>query len=86
VFEAATLSDVAESSIAITSASSSSRIQAYGFHISGIFSSTDPDSLIKFLRERPGVKVTEAERGKYGSREVVSAPCLGHANVVSASI
>jgi ferric-dicitrate binding protein FerR (iron transport regulator) len=32
----------------------------YGFHISGVFSSTDPNSLIKFLQQRPGVKVTEA--------------------------
>jgi transmembrane sensor len=31
----------------------------YDFHISGVFSSTDPDSLIRFLRERPGVKVSE---------------------------
>lgn len=29
------------------------------FHISGVFSSTDPESLIRFLRDRPGVKVTE---------------------------
>jgi transmembrane sensor len=32
----------------------------YDFHISGVFSSTDPDSLIRFLRERPGVHVTES--------------------------
>ena len=30
-----------------------------GFHISGVFSSTDPQSLIRFLRERPGVHVIE---------------------------
>jgi transmembrane sensor len=61
VFEAATLSDVAEEfnrynqhKLVIEDP------ELYGFHISGIFSSTDPDSLIKFLRERPGVKVTEA--------------------------
>jgi transmembrane sensor len=29
------------------------------FHISGVFSSTDPASLIRFLRERPEVQVTE---------------------------
>jgi len=60
VFESATLSDVAEEfnrynqrKLVIEDP------KLYGFHISGIFSSTDPDSLIKFLRERPGVKVTE---------------------------
>jgi transmembrane sensor len=33
----------------------------YDFHISGVFSSSDPASLIRFLRERPGVRVTEAQ-------------------------
>jgi transmembrane sensor len=60
VFESATLSDVAEE----FNRYNQRRLvikdpQLYGFHISGVFSSTDPDSLIKFLRERPGVKVTE---------------------------
>ena len=61
VFESATLSDVAEEfnrynqrQLVIVDP------QRYGFHISGVFSSTDPDSLIEFLRQRPGVKVTEA--------------------------
>jgi transmembrane sensor len=61
VFESATLSDVAEEfnrynqrQLVIVDP------QLYGFHISGVFSSTDPDSLIEFLRQRPGVKVTEA--------------------------
>jgi transmembrane sensor len=31
----------------------------YDFHITGVFSSSDPASLVRFLRERPGVKVTE---------------------------
>jgi transmembrane sensor len=31
----------------------------HSFHISGVFSSTDPASLIRFLRERPEVKVIE---------------------------
>jgi transmembrane sensor len=60
VFESATLSDVAEEfnrynqrQLIIVDP------QLYGFHISGVFSSTDPDSLIEFLRQRPGVKVTE---------------------------
>jgi len=60
VFESATLSDVAEEfnrynqrQIVINDPA------LYGFHISGVFSSTDPNSLIKFLQQRPGVKVTE---------------------------
>lgn len=31
------------------------------FHVSGVYSSTDPASLLRFLREQPGVKVTESE-------------------------
>jgi transmembrane sensor len=61
VFESATLSDVAEEfnrynqrQLVIEDP------MLYGFHISGVFSSTDPDSLIRFLRQRPGVKVSEA--------------------------
>jgi transmembrane sensor len=60
VFESATLTDVAEEfnrynkrQLIIEDP------RLYGFHISGVFSSTDPDSLIKFLRQRPGVKVIE---------------------------
>ncbi len=30
------------------------------FHVSGVYS-TDPASLLRFLREQPGVKVTESE-------------------------
>jgi transmembrane sensor len=30
-----------------------------GFHLSGVFSSTDPTSLIQFLRERPGLRILE---------------------------
>ena len=33
----------------------------YDFHISGVFSSSDPASLVRFLRERPGVRVTETD-------------------------
>jgi transmembrane sensor len=60
VFESATLSEVAEEfnrynhrQLIIEDPG------LYDFHISGVFSSTDPDSLIRFLRERPGVKVSE---------------------------
>jgi ferric-dicitrate binding protein FerR (iron transport regulator) len=31
------------------------------FHVSGVYSSTDPASLLRFLNEQPGVKVTEGE-------------------------
>jgi transmembrane sensor len=68
VFDSATLSEVAEEfnryndrQLLIQDP------QLYDFHISGIFSSTDPESLIRFLRERPEVKVTEN-----GSRILVS--------------
>jgi transmembrane sensor len=63
VFESATLTDVAEEfnrynkrQLVIEDP------RLYAFHISGVFSSTDPDSLIRFLRQRPGVKVTETGR------------------------
>jgi len=60
VFESASLSDVAEEfnrynerQLVIQDP------KLYDFHISGVFSSTDPTSLIRFLRQRPGIKVTE---------------------------
>jgi transmembrane sensor len=60
VFESASLSDVAEEfnrynkrQLIIEDP------QALTFHVSGVFSSTDPDSLIRFLKQRAGVKVTE---------------------------
>jgi transmembrane sensor len=34
-------------------------IELSDFHVSGVYSSTDPASLIRFLREQPGVKITE---------------------------
>jgi transmembrane sensor len=33
------------------------------FHISGVYSSTDPASLIRFLREQPGIEVFETDEG-----------------------
>jgi transmembrane sensor len=35
--------------------------QLSDFHVSGVYSSTDPSSLIRFLREQPGMKVTETD-------------------------
>jgi transmembrane sensor len=35
--------------------------QLSDFHVSGVYSSTDPSSLIRFLREQPGIKITENE-------------------------
>jgi transmembrane sensor len=29
------------------------------FHVSGVYSSTDPASLLRFLREQPGIRITE---------------------------
>jgi transmembrane sensor len=61
-FESASLSEVAEEfnrynqrQLVIEDPS------LYDFHISGVFSSSDPASLVRFLRERPGVQVTETE-------------------------
>jgi transmembrane sensor len=60
VFESASLSDVAEEFNRYNQRQLVIEDPAlHGFHISGIFSSTDPDSLIRFLRQRPGMKVTE---------------------------
>jgi transmembrane sensor len=33
--------------------------QLSDFHVSGVYSSSDPSSLIRFLRDQPGVKITE---------------------------
>jgi transmembrane sensor len=60
VFDSATLSDVAEEFNRYNERQLI--IEDPGlldFHISGTFSSADPDSLIRFLRQRPGVQVTE---------------------------
>jgi transmembrane sensor len=60
VFDSATLAEVAEelnrynSRQIIIDAS-----ESYPFHISGVFSSTDPESFIRFLRMRPNISVTE---------------------------
>ena len=35
--------------------------ELYDFHISGVFSSTDPSALLQFLRERADVQVIETE-------------------------
>jgi transmembrane sensor len=35
--------------------------QVSDFHVSGVYSSTDPASLIRFLREQPGMRITEDE-------------------------
>jgi len=33
------------------------------FHVSGVYSSTDPASLIRFLRQQPGIDVIETDEG-----------------------
>jgi transmembrane sensor len=35
--------------------------QLSDFHVSGVYSSTDPASLIRFLRDQPGIKIREDE-------------------------
>jgi transmembrane sensor len=34
-------------------------LQLSNFHVSGVYSSSDPSSLIRFLRDQPGLKITE---------------------------
>jgi transmembrane sensor len=46
----------------------------YDFHISGLFSSSDPASLVRFLRERPGVRVTETPSEIRVSRNISRPP------------
>jgi transmembrane sensor len=62
VFDGTTLSDVVEQfnrnnrrQLIIESAS------LEGYHVSGTYSSTDPASLVRFLREQPGFKITETD-------------------------
>lgn len=59
IFESATLSEVAEEFNRYNERQVIIDPALNEFHISGVFSSTDPDSLIRFLRARPGIKVTE---------------------------
>jgi transmembrane sensor len=60
VFESASLVEVAEEFNRYNERQLVVRdAELYEFHISGVFSSTDSASLIRFLRERPGVQVIE---------------------------
>jgi transmembrane sensor len=70
-FESASLSDVAEEfnrynqrQLVIEDPT------LYDFHISGVFSSSDPASLVRFLRGRPGVRVTETRMEIRVSRNI----------------
>jgi transmembrane sensor len=61
-FESASLSDVAEEFNRYNERKLVIEDPAlYDFHITGVFSSSDPASLVRFLRERRGVRVTETE-------------------------
>ena len=62
IFDSTQLSDVVEQfnrnnrrQLIIESASLA------GYHVSGTYSSTDPSSLVRFLREQPGFKITETD-------------------------
>jgi transmembrane sensor len=60
VFEGASLADVAEEFNRYNRKHlviDGSRLDT--FHISGVFSSTDPGSLLRFLRDRPGLRIVE---------------------------
>ena len=60
VFEAASLADVAEEFNRYNERKLVIDPSALGaLHISGVFSSTDPASLSHFLKERPGLRITE---------------------------
>jgi transmembrane sensor len=60
VFDSASLADVASEFNRYNERKLVIDPSALGaLHISGVFSSTDPASLIRFLRDRPGLRVTE---------------------------
>ena len=60
VFDSASFADVAEEFNRYNRRKLVIDASALGTqHISGVFSSTDTASLIRFLRDRPGVRVTE---------------------------
>jgi transmembrane sensor len=60
VFDSASLADVAEELNRYNERKLVIDQSALGaLHISGVFSSTDPASLIRFLRDRPGLRITE---------------------------
>jgi transmembrane sensor len=66
VFEAATLSEVAEEFNRYNQRQLIVQDpELYDFHISGVFASTDPGALLQFLRERAGVQIVETDGAIY---------------------
>jgi transmembrane sensor len=62
VFESASLADVADEFNRYNDRQlivGDRRLET--FHVSGVFSSTDPASLIRFLRARPELRIIETE-------------------------
>jgi transmembrane sensor len=60
IFDSASLAEVADEFNRYNERKLVIETSALGdLHISGVFSSTDPASLIRFLRDRPGLRVTE---------------------------
>jgi transmembrane sensor len=80
-FDAASLSEVAEEFNRYNERHIVIRDRgAFEFRISGVFSSSDPAGLIRFLRDRPGIRVLESssqitvERIEGNEREIKSYP------------
>lgn len=72
VFEGATLTEVAEEFNRYNQRQLIVQDpELYEFHISGVFSSTDPDALLQFLRERADVRVVETDTAIFLTRKRV---------------
>jgi ferric-dicitrate binding protein FerR (iron transport regulator) len=61
VFRGASLAEVVEEFNRYNARHLVIRDPVQDFHVSGVFASNDPASLIRFLRERPGIRVTETD-------------------------
>lgn len=63
IFESASLSEVAEEFNRYSARPIIVEVQALeNFHVSGTYSSSNPESLLRFLRVQPGIKLIETDR------------------------